>query len=304
MYLCIADMNQEIAALISFLWSQETIYPGGICVWQGFMWNFGDLSSAFWALALAIFSVMYGIYNKDYKYFELIAHACCWGGALFFTLVGFSQSTDTIPYYNNTGQNVWCWVDPYFATQRIFLHYFWIFVVMFVLIVLYCFMGYKLNQIIKRSQNLEKDSAKQSKHLKKVLRKMAGYPFVFFVVFAPITCDRFSRLAGTDPPFDYLMFAISIFASNGFWNATLYFITRKIYQKYAALFRNGLTSTIDSDRGSTTVKDRSGVELNLSRKSEVLSSTGSYEESPTGDESRTGEDSKRSTTQELPTTVP
>jgi len=251
--------------MISFLWSQELIYSGSVCAWQGFMWNFGDLSSAFWALAIAIYSVMYGIYNKETKWFEPVAHICCWGGALLFTLVGFSQpnaGNNFIPYYDNTGQNVWCWVNPYYETQRIFLHYFWIFVVMFLLIVLYSFMAYKLKQIIDKSNNLEKGSAQQSKHLKKVFRKLAGYPFVFFVVFAPITADRIAQFGGALPPFNYLMFAICIFASNGFWNSVLYFITRKLGHKYWMLFKHGFT-TIDSEKGSTT-KDKSGVELNLS----------------------------------------
>jgi len=224
------------------------------------MWNFGDLASAFWALTIAIYSVMFGIYNKDYKYFEVVAHICCWGGAALFSFLGFSQptaSSDYAPYYDDTGQHVWCWVSPYYLTQRITLLYLWIFIVMILLIIAYSIMGYKLNQIIKKSLNMERESVKQSKHIKTVFRKMAGYPFVFFVVFAPITVDRL--LINVNVPFNYLMFAISIYASNGFWNSILYFITRKIYLKYAVLFKYGLSKAIARRETMTDKSDKSGV---------------------------------------------
>lgn len=54
------------------------------CTFQGFLINFADLSTTFWVCVIALHTVMYGIYNVRYRYFETIAHVTVWGAAFFF----------------------------------------------------------------------------------------------------------------------------------------------------------------------------------------------------------------------------
>jgi len=262
--LCFADILQGTAGAMSWRWIGLPILAGGECTFQGIMFSLGDVSSSLWADTICIYSVMFGAFNKDSKYFELVAHIFCWGVSIIFCFVGFGiPRAGEPPFFGKAG--VWCWVDPYYGLERIFLHYFWIALVLLLLVILYGYMGFKLNNLIKNSLSLETN--KQSKHLKTVLRKLAGYPIVYFFVFMPLAIDRFLRVFDVNPPLEYLIFSICLFVSNGFCNSTVYFITRKVYKKYFGLFVKGTKMDFSEGTGTGTGRETSMVELTMAKDS-------------------------------------
>jgi len=254
MGLCTADIFQSWAVITSYYWTANPIVVSNTCTFQGFFFNFGDLASSFWAATICVYSVLVGIFNRDFQYFEVFAHAFCWGAALIFSTVGFAVPQGTDPsFYGNSG--AWCWIDPYYATHRIVFHYLYIWIILILLVVAYGYMAYKLKMIVKNSQAIEKENQKR---LKKITKKLAGYPIAYFCIFAPLALDRTLRVSGVLPPYDYLIFAMCIFAMNGFSNAMIYCYTRSIFQRYKKLLAGETTfsetsgSAIRGDRASST----------------------------------------------------
>jgi len=74
-----------------------------------------------------------------------------------------------------------------------------------------------------------------SKDKKTMIAKVVGFPIVFLFVFAPLGIDRLILAVSSNvpPPNLYVAIAVIIFVSNGFWNAMVYGVTRKIFQRCA-----------------------------------------------------------------------
>jgi len=227
--LCTADIFQSWATISSFYWTGNVIANGNTCTFQAFFFQFGDLSSSFWAAAICVYSVLFGIFNKDYRYFEVFAHIICWGIPMLFSFIGFAVPKAGEPFfYGNSG--AWCWIDPYYPVERIVFHYLYIWLIMIFLAIAYGFMAYRLNAIVRNSQTLEKDT--NHRRLKKITKKLAGYPIAYFCIFSPLALERTLSVCGVVVPYDYLIFSMCVFAMNGLSNATIYCYTRNIFQRY------------------------------------------------------------------------
>ena len=92
--LLLADLFQASSFLISFHWLSldAIVAPTTACTAQGWLLNFGDLSSGFFVLAIAIhtwLSVVRGIRTKLVTF--VISITCVWTGATVLTSFGLAR---------------------------------------------------------------------------------------------------------------------------------------------------------------------------------------------------------------------
>ena len=86
--LLLADSLQSLGFLISFYWAseREIIGPRSACFVQGWLIQIGDVSSAFFVLAIAIHTVYQVVFSKrvSHRVF-LVAVSSVWGLAFLLT---------------------------------------------------------------------------------------------------------------------------------------------------------------------------------------------------------------------------
>jgi len=136
MYLCIADIFQSIASLSSFAWVNKVPQDSdGICIFQGVMYQIGNVASAIAAAFVGSF-LFANIFSFDYKRwiatpgkkFEIISVGTIFGGSLLLMSIGWMRfATTNIPFYTPIGFRSWCWINESYPLERLMLHYTWIF---------------------------------------------------------------------------------------------------------------------------------------------------------------------------------
>jgi hypothetical protein len=134
--LLLADLQQSIAFSISFHWLHidAILAPTTPCFLQGWFLNIGDVASGFFVLAIAVHTwlgVVKG-YKMPYTWF-VVSILCIWFVALLLTAIGPAMHHNR--FYTRAGG--WCWISTNFQDERLWLHYFWVFLVEFGTIAIY-----------------------------------------------------------------------------------------------------------------------------------------------------------------------
>uniref|UniRef100_A0A6B2LC25 G-protein coupled receptors family 1 profile domain-containing protein n=1 Tax=Arcella intermedia TaxID=1963864 RepID=A0A6B2LC25_9EUKA len=232
-YLIIADLIQSIATSSSWMWMEQEAVAGIACTVQGFLLQFGDVSSAFASAVIGtcvfcqVLAFDYPILKIDNKLFEIVSVVITFGGSLLLALIGFIREKPNKPFYAPVGYGAWCWISDEYNLERLMLHYIWIF-----MICLYLFLTYFLVGFVSCRSKQSVDPSNTAKRAQ-VIKKVAGFPIVFFVVFVPLGSYRLYQWAnpGLLVPPAFIGLAICVFALNGFCNAILYGISRNIFCK-------------------------------------------------------------------------
>jgi len=241
-YMSITDFLQSIATQISYGWISTIPETGTFaCRLQGFLFNYSNVSSSFWALSISLHTVLCGLFGWSKIKFEIVSICLCVSIPFIFSISGFGiQNTTHTEFYSDVG--VWCWISENFESYRFAFHYVWIFIVMILLFLIYSFIAYRIYSVKSSLEN----QSDQEKKWNGSLKKLSGYPIVFFFVFFPLALDRLLIAGNQTPPFGYLMFAVCIFVSNGFFNAILYGTTRKVFSRYKDYFLNKERTNLQS----------------------------------------------------------
>jgi hypothetical protein len=120
-----------------------------------------------------------------------------------------------------------CWINSQFQAERLWLHYFWIFVCIFLTIILYSTIYLT---IVRRSRRLNL-RANNAVHLPAsnphALPLMVLYPFIYTVCTMPLAAGRLATMAGVNVSSTYFCVAGAMIASNGFLDAIIYGTTRR-----------------------------------------------------------------------------
>eukprot|EP01124_Arcella_intermedia_P014007 TRINITY_DN20395_c0_g1_i1.p1 TRINITY_DN20395_c0_g1~~TRINITY_DN20395_c0_g1_i1.p1 ORF type:complete len:267 (-),score=40.81 TRINITY_DN20395_c0_g1_i1:131-931(-) len=233
MYLSVADLIQSLASTASWMWIRKAPVIGTSgCTYQGFMFEYGNVASSFASAVIGTY-VFCNIFSFDYpklkinkpKRFEIISVIFIFGLSLLFALIGFMRSTPNHIFYAPVGYGGWCWISEYYSIERFMIHYTWIFLICFYLFFIYLMIGFT----VAKSSQIDK---KSSRRTRKIFRKVAGFPIIFALVFLPLGLERLITWSNPVVPVPpaYLAFAVSIFVLNGFFNALLYGISRRIFQ--------------------------------------------------------------------------
>jgi len=237
LYLCCADLIQEMASVTSLAWISSPPHSGqSSCIFQSVMFQTGNVASAIASLWIGLYvwcNIHYLYYSwivTPGKKFEIFAASSIFGVSALFTIIGELRSVVTgVAIYVPVGFQAWCWMSTAFAIERFMLHYTWIMIICAILFLLYFHIMITLNKNESEAASVGSDKDKK----KKLALKMVGFPIIFFWAFMPLCIERLYYVAHQplDLPNQYISFAVSIFVANGFFNATLYGYTRKLFSK-------------------------------------------------------------------------
>ena len=118
---------------------------------------------------------------------------------------------------------------------------------------MYSFMIWQLRKMAENPHHAETQKARE--RLRKVMRKLLGYPIAFSCVFMPMAAQRICEASQTKTPFGYELLAVSLFVSNGIWNSVVYGTTRQIYRRLYVFLTTGgdINSSTPSKHGANTL---------------------------------------------------
>lgn len=145
-----------------------------------------------------------------------------------------------------------------FSTERLWLHYFWIFLSMFSSILIYTFIIVFLrrnNQSHSRSRSSSSDShfnpPKPTSLIHGATPIMILYPLIYTICTAPLALGRIYSLAGNRVSLAYFCVAGSMIASNGWLDVLLYASTRRdiVFSEYPPGEETGLETFAFYGRG-------------------------------------------------------
>ncbi|KAK8069451.1 hypothetical protein PG994_006067 [Apiospora phragmitis] len=211
--LLLADSLQSLGFLISFYWASEREIIGPAI---------GDVSSAFFVLAIAIHTVYQVAFSKRVSHRAfLVAISSVWGLALLLT----SLAPIIGGRYIFERAGVWCWIKSDHEDLRLLLHYLWIFIIEFGSIAVYTVGFWFLYQAKKPGSTFRSDASLES--LNKASRAMLAYALAYTVMTLPLAAGRMASMSHRTPPDSYFFIAGSLFTSSGWVDTVLYAITRR-----------------------------------------------------------------------------
>jgi hypothetical protein len=120
-----------------------------------------------------------------------------------------------------TRASAWCWISEDYEDERLWLHYFWIFIFMFSTVLIYAIIFTFLRHRLSSHQISSSDSTSHG-----ATPLMILYPFIYVVCTAPLAAGRLAALAGNDVSLAYFCAAGTMIACNGWLDVLLYASTR------------------------------------------------------------------------------
>lgn len=225
----VADIIQGSSYTFSFHWIRlaAIISPSHPCTAQGWLLNTGDLTSALFVLFIAVHTFYRTVCNRrmnDRVFYLLIG--ITWIFGVVISCLG--PAIHGQKYYVRAG--VVCWVSNTFQTERLTLHYLWIFTVQAGSILLYLAVYIHIRLTVKDTKSLGSlRPSKAHKNIDRAARIMGLYPAVYLMVSLPISTGRMWSMAhgGANLPTPFLLAAATIYGSTGFANTLLYTLTRR-----------------------------------------------------------------------------
>ncbi|CZR54549.1 uncharacterized protein PAC_04433 [Phialocephala subalpina] len=218
--LLLADIQQACAFLlnISALRNNAILVGTPTCWAQGWFVSTGDLASSVFICAIAVHTFL-GVV-KDYR-LPSGAFYCCIAAAWTFVYVmaAIGPILHGKDFYVRA--SAWCWINAAFSIERLWLHYFWIFVAMFSTILIYTFIFLFLRTSARHSS-----PSPRVPLLHGATPLMILYPLIYTICTAPLAAGRIVALAGHNVPLSYFVMAGTMIACNGWLDVLLYASTR------------------------------------------------------------------------------
>ncbi|GKZ17671.1 hypothetical protein AbraIFM66951_009653 [Aspergillus brasiliensis] len=225
--LLLVDLQQATAFLICLHWVAKghVYYPSAPCVLQGWWIQTGDPGSGLFVLAIALHTCAVVLRGRQLPYPIFVASVVAlW---LFIIILGlipvgmFGSETFVI------SEAGWCWIGPDHETERLWVHYLWIFLAEFGTVVLYGLMFFYLRRRMKQSATLRQNHQENLKRLNRVVIYMVIYPLVYLLLSLPLAAGRMSTARKVIPSRQYFAVAGSLMALSGFVDVLVYTLTRR-----------------------------------------------------------------------------
>ena len=232
--LVFADLLQATAFVISFYWiaKDAILAPTHACTGQGFLLHFGDVASAFFVLSIAVHTYATAAQNKRIRYSKFaIAIGVTWLLALFLTVLGLALHGRR--YFVRAGG--WCWVSNDYETERLALHYVWLFLAEFGLVIVYMATFFALRRQTSRAFMGQRDEHGNlpNQHtidtVNRITKLMMIYPVVYIVLTLPLSSSRMWSMAHDGKSVSDITACTvgALLASCGWVDCLLYTLTRK-----------------------------------------------------------------------------
>lgn len=249
--LLIADLIQSCAFSLNLYWiaTNRINSPSAVCAVQGLFVQLGDPGSGLFALAIAAHTFMQTVFGRkiEYKWFVtgilgiwgfmvvmcIIPIASHWTGPepvfaltgawvrLFFSLFLSLSFCLTIPTC------IQCWINNKYEKDRLWTHYFWIFIAEFCTLILYGIIFIQLRRKIASSVALGNRHSNSLTRLTRITYLMVMYPIAYVVLSLPLAIGRMSTERGNNPSVTYFCVAGSMITSSGVCDVLMYTFTRR-----------------------------------------------------------------------------
>ncbi|TVY44157.1 hypothetical protein LSUB1_G001690 [Lachnellula subtilissima] len=216
--LLFADIQQALAFLLNItaLRNNAILVNTPTCFAQGWFVSTGDLASSVFILTIAIhtfFSVV-----KDYKLPSRTFYCIVVADWVFiYLMAAIGPIMHGKDFYVRA--QAWCWINDEFSAERLWLHYFWVFICIFSTIGIYAFVLLWVRRK-SRSGEISIHAAHGAAPL------MVLYPLIYTICTAPLAAGRIASLAGTDVSLGYFCTAGTLIACNGWLDVLLYASSR------------------------------------------------------------------------------
>lgn len=232
--LVLADLFQAASFLVSFYWiaKDAILAPTPGCSAQGFFLHLGDVSSAFFVLAIAIHTYWTAVMSRrvPYRIFTCII-LIIWAAAIFLTVIGLAIHPHD--YFVRAGS--WCWISSDYEPERLGLHYFWLFLSEFGLIVLYAVtilqLRHKTRSLFAEDRHAGVSVTNQASinAVNRITTLMMLYPLVYVVLTLPLSAARMWSMArgGKSPSEVTNAVTGALLACCGWVDCLLYTLTRE-----------------------------------------------------------------------------
>ncbi|KAK4176006.1 G protein-coupled glucose receptor regulating Gpa2-domain-containing protein [Triangularia setosa] len=245
--LLLADIHQAGAFLLNAVWlgKDGIIVHTPACWAQGWLVSTGDLSSSCFITAIAVHTYLAVV--RNYTPPQCAVYATVIGLWVFNYLMAALGVILTKNGADGGGLYVraaaWCWINIQYETHRLFLHYLWIFISLFLTSALYAAVFLSLRKKTKElhseSKLTRRPTAAYSNTKNKPLPALPPssshnqqqkafllYPLIYILCTLPLALGRITTMAGVHVPISYFCTAGALIASNGWLDVLLWGVTR------------------------------------------------------------------------------
>ncbi|KAJ5753374.1 uncharacterized protein N7511_007527 [Penicillium nucicola] len=225
--LLLVDLQQSIGFLISLYWvSRGGVHFGeAACYLQGWWIQTGDPGSGLFVLSIALHTGAVVLRGRQVTFKTFIW--CVVGLWAFILVLGFIP----VGLYGKEvfviSEANWCWLSPDHEDERLWGHYFWIFVSEFGTVVLYAMMFFYLRRRMQQAKQLRRGQQESLQRLNRVVIYMVVYPLVYLVLSLPLAAGRMATARGSAPSKTYFGVAGCLMALSGFFDVLVYTLTRR-----------------------------------------------------------------------------
>ncbi|KAF8149493.1 hypothetical protein B0H34DRAFT_189084 [Crassisporium funariophilum] len=216
----------------------QEITEGSLCTAQAVLKQIGIVGVAMTSLAIAVHT--FSILVLRWKAPRHISKYVVLGVWIFTALViGIPNAIHrNEKYYGPTGY--WCWIVPEFKTEQIVTEYLWVWIAGFSMAILYTIMFLVIRGwfIIDNGIHWHKTyepvqegawepETEEDKETKLIANSMLFYPAVYIFCVFPNSLARWLYFSKFDIPYQFTLFASTLYALSGMLNLILFFITRR-----------------------------------------------------------------------------
>ncbi|KAE8362002.1 G protein-coupled glucose receptor regulating Gpa2-domain-containing protein [Aspergillus caelatus] len=225
--LLLIDLQQATAFLLCLHWVSRgyVYYPSAACVLQGWWIQIGDPGSGLFILAIAMHTGAVVLRGRQLPQRTFV---CCVVGLWVFIIVLgvipvglFGSKTFVI------SEAGWCWLGPEHETERLWVHYLWIFLAEFGTVVFYGMLFFHLRRRMNQAAMLRQGHQESLKRLNRVVIYMVIYPIVYLVLSLPLAAGRMSTARHIVQSRGYFAVAGSLMALSGLVDVVVYTLTRR-----------------------------------------------------------------------------
>ncbi|KAL2865280.1 protein gprD [Aspergillus lucknowensis] len=225
--LLLADLQQATAFLLCLHWVKEgsVYFPSAACVLQGWWIQTADPGSGLFVIAIAIHTGAVVLRGRQLPYWAFVTCVLgLWAFIIILGIIPVAVYTSETFVISEAG---WCWISPTHEDERLWGHYFWIFLAEFGTVILYGFMFFYLRRRMLQSAKLRPNHQESLKRLNRVVIYMVIYPFAYVLLSLPLAAGRMSSARHVVPSRVYFAVAGSLMALSGLVDAVVYTLTRR-----------------------------------------------------------------------------
>lgn len=224
--LLLADIQQSMAFSLTTVYvARNKIEVNTTTCWaNGWFVSVGDLASGVFILSIALhtfFAVVKGRTVSDRVFYSSLAFA--WTFVYLMAIITVAHKKNI---YVRAG--AWCWIDRRFESQRLWLHYVWIFLAMFGVIVIYATIYLSINSQLTMSSSDTSERRAELVSTKRAAKYMIIYPLIYVICTLPLAGGRMAAMTGIAVPYWFFCVAGTMITSCGWLDVLLYALTRRV----------------------------------------------------------------------------